>query len=153
MRVLRAKIVSFSSSVSGLMNSIISSFFNIVLLKVVTRECSATSIMSDSLWPYGLVTRQGPLSMRFSRQEYWSGSPCPPSGIFPIQGSNPPLLYLLHWQADSYHQHHPQAAKVIFQISVKLSEIPKRPSILPSGHRSSLPLPKQSHTCSDQGFL
>ena len=25
----------------------------------------------------------------FSRQEYWSGLPCPPAGVFPTQGSNP----------------------------------------------------------------
>ena len=30
----------------------------------------------------------GPLSMGFSRQEYWSGLPCPPPGIFSTQGSN-----------------------------------------------------------------
>ena len=34
-------------------------------------------------------------------QEYWSGLPCPPPGIFPTQGSNPHLLRLLHWQASS----------------------------------------------------
>ena len=27
-----------------------------------------------------IVTRQAPLSMRFSRQEYCSGLPCPPPG-------------------------------------------------------------------------
>ena len=32
--------------------------------------------------------RQAPLSMGFSRQEYWSGLPCPPPGIFPAQGWN-----------------------------------------------------------------
>ena len=26
------------------------------------------------------VARQAPLSMEFSRQEYWSGLPCPPPG-------------------------------------------------------------------------
>ena len=30
-----------------------------------------------------------------SRQEYWSGLPCPPPGIFPTQGSNLCLLCLL----------------------------------------------------------
>ena len=30
----------------------------------------------------------GPLSIGVSRQEYWSGLPCPPQGIFPTQGSN-----------------------------------------------------------------
>ena len=29
-------------------------------------------------------------------QEYWSGLPCPPPGIFPTQGSNLCLLQLLH---------------------------------------------------------
>ena len=33
------------------------------------------SVVSDSVRPYGLVARQAPLSMGFSRQEYWSGLP------------------------------------------------------------------------------
>ena len=36
-------------------------------------------------------SHQTPLSMEFSRQEYWSGLPCPSPGIFLIQGSNPGL--------------------------------------------------------------
>ena len=47
------------------------------------------------------VAHQAPLPMGFSRQEYWSGLPCPPLGIFPTQRSNPRLLCLLHWQAGS----------------------------------------------------
>ena len=42
------------------------------------------------------VVYQVPLSMGFSRREYWSGLPFPPQGIFPTQGSNPRLLQLLH---------------------------------------------------------
>ena len=40
------------------------------------------------------VARQAPLSMGFSRQEYWRGLPCPPphQGILRTQGWNPPLL-------------------------------------------------------------
>ena len=38
------------------------------------------------------VDCQAPLSIGLSRQEYWSGLPCIPSGIFPTQGSN-----LHHW--------------------------------------------------------
>ena len=38
------------------------------------------------------VARQAPLSMRFSRQENWSGLPFPPLGIFPTQGLNSPSL-------------------------------------------------------------
>ena len=41
---------------------------------------------------------QAPLSMDFSKQEYWSGLPFPSPGIFQTQGSNPNLL---HWQVDS----------------------------------------------------
>ena len=44
---------------------------------------------------------QAPLSVQLSGQEYWSGLPCPPPGVFPTQGSNPCLLRLLHWQAGS----------------------------------------------------
>ena len=32
------------------------------------------------------VARQAPLSMGFSRQEYWSGLPCPPPGGLPNPG-------------------------------------------------------------------
>ena len=32
------------------------------------------------------VALQSPLSMGFSRQEYWSGFPCPPSGDLPAPG-------------------------------------------------------------------
>ena len=38
--------------------------------------------MSDSVWPHG----QTPLSMGFSRQEYWSGLPCPHPGDLPDPG-------------------------------------------------------------------
>ena len=42
------------------------------------------------------VAHQAPLTMGFSRQEYWSGLPCPPPGIFLTWGLNPLLLLLLH---------------------------------------------------------
>ena len=48
------------------------------------------------------VARQAPLSMGFSRQEYWSGLPCPPPGELPDPGIQPCLLYLLHWQVASF---------------------------------------------------
>ena len=35
---------------------------------------------------------QAPLSMGFSRQEYWSGLPCPPSGDLPNPGIVFPVL-------------------------------------------------------------
>ena len=48
------------------------------------------------------VARQPPLSMRFSRQEYWHGLSCPPPGIFLTQGSNLRLLGVLYWQVGSF---------------------------------------------------
>ena len=35
------------------------------------------------------VARQAPLSMGFSRQEYWSGFPCPPPGVLPNPAIEP----------------------------------------------------------------
>ena len=40
-----------------------------------------------TLWD---VAHQPPLSMGFSRQEYWSESPCPPAGDLPDPGIQPP---------------------------------------------------------------
>ena len=47
------------------------------------------------------VACQTLLSMGFSRQEHWSGLPCPTRGFLPTQGLNPCLLHLLYWQAGS----------------------------------------------------
>ena len=46
------------------------------------------------------VARQAPLSVEFSRQEYWSESPFPSPGDLPDPGIRR-FLYLLHWQAGS----------------------------------------------------
>ena len=40
-------------------------------------ENESCSVMSDLQQPYGLQPHQAPLSMGFSRQEYWSGVPLP----------------------------------------------------------------------------
>ena len=47
------------------------------------------------------VALQAPLSMGFSRQEYWSGLPFTPPGDLLYPGIEPHLLCLLHWQVDS----------------------------------------------------
>ena len=56
------------------------------------------SIMSDSLRPSWTVALPTPLSMGSSRQEYWSGLPCPPPGDLPNPGMEPASSAL---QADS----------------------------------------------------
>ena len=60
--------------------------------------------LNDTDWLFATpwtVAHQAPLSMEFSRQEYWSVLPFPSPGIFPNQGLNPCLLCLLHWQVSS----------------------------------------------------
>ena len=47
------------------------------------------------------VAHQAPLSMGFSRQEYWSGLPFPPPGDLPDPGIEPMSLSLLNWQKGS----------------------------------------------------
>ena len=47
--------------------------------------------MSNSFATPWTVARQPPLTVAFSRQEYWSGLPCPPPGK--PQGSNLCLLF------------------------------------------------------------
>ena len=53
-----------------------------------------------TLWT---VACQAPLSMGFSRQEYWSELPCPSPGHLPNLGSNPCLL---HYRQILYHLSH-----------------------------------------------
>ena len=60
------------------------------------RICPSCSVVADPLWPHGLVC-QVPLSMKFSRQEYWSGLPFPSPrdladpGIEPVSLASPLL--------------------------------------------------------------
>ena len=54
--------------------------------------------LSVTLWT---VACQAPLSMGFSRQEYWNGLPFSFPGDLPNLGTEPTSLSLLHWQADS----------------------------------------------------
>ena len=48
------------------------------------------------------AARQAPLSMEFSKQEYWSGLPCPSPGDLPDPGVKPRSPAL---QADSFTPH------------------------------------------------
>ena len=51
------------------------------LLQTITSTnknvCGPSLSVSDSLWPPWTVARQAPLSMEFSRQEYWNRLPFP----------------------------------------------------------------------------
>ena len=45
-----------------------------------------------TLYDPWIVARQAPLSMGFSRQEYWGGLPCPPPGDLQDPGTEPSSL-------------------------------------------------------------
>ena len=69
-----------------------------------------------TLWP---VVQKAPLSMGFSRQEYWSGLPLPPPGVFPPQGSNPHLSCLLLWRAGSLPPAPPGKLTVEYYLAIE----------------------------------
>ena len=52
-------------------------------------SCFSRVRLFVTLWT---VAHQAPLSMGFSRQEYWSGLPCPPPGDIPDPGIEPESL-------------------------------------------------------------
>ena len=55
--------------------------------------CCAQSLQLHPSWgTLWTVAGQAPLSMGFSRQEYWSGLPCPPPGDLPNPGIKPRSL-------------------------------------------------------------
>ena len=66
------------------------------------------SIVSDSIVTLRTVTHQVPLSMGFSRQEYWSGLTCPSPGDLPNPGIEPrspayrQILYQLSHQESPF---------------------------------------------------
>ena len=70
------------------------------------------SVMFNSGTPW-TEAHQASLSVGFSRQEYWSGFPCPPPGDLPDQGLNP---HFLHWQMDSLPLSHLESPVVYWRL-------------------------------------
>ena len=51
------------------------------------------SVVSDSLWPHGLQPPRLPSPWGFSRQDYWSGLPCPPpANLLPMVYFHPQMV-------------------------------------------------------------
>ena len=59
------------------------------LLSMCVLNCISCVQLFATLW---MVARQAPLSMGFSRQEFWSRLPCPPPGDLPESGIEPASL-------------------------------------------------------------
>ena len=71
-----------------------------------------------TLWT---VAHQASLSMRFSRQEYWSGLPCPPSGDLPDPGIKPAFLMSPALVGEFYHRVTRKALHHLLYFMVGLS--------------------------------
>ena len=76
------------------------------------------------------VAHQAPLSMGFSRQEYWSGLPFPSPGDLPDPGIKPHLLHLLHWQVDSLPLCHLGSILLYIILFVLNDEEPEKNKVL-----------------------
>ena len=63
--------------------------------------CMHAKLLQSCPTPCDPIPCQAPLSVRFSRQEYWRGCHFLLQGIFQTQGLSPPLLYLLYWHVGS----------------------------------------------------
>ena len=68
------------------------------IYKVYVCAVLSYCVMSNS---FVTVAHQAPLSMGLPRQDTGVGCHFLLQGVFLTQGSNPHLLYILHWQEDS----------------------------------------------------
>ena len=73
--------------------------------------CSVASVEFDPLRPHRLQPHQAPLSMGFSRLDYWSGLPCPPPGDLPDPGIEPVSPAAPALQVDSLSLSHSPGSK------------------------------------------
>ena len=64
------------------------------------------------------VARQAPLSMGFSRQEYWSGLPCLPPGDLPDPGNGPTSPMSSALQVDSLLTEPPVKPLCVLHITI-----------------------------------
>ena len=109
-----------------------------------------------TLWT---VVYQAPLSMGFSRQEYWSGLPCPPPGDLPDPGIKPVSLMSptlaggffitsATWQA-MVHQFQFQFSRSVVSDSLQPHELqhtrPPCPLPTPGVYLNSCPLSRWCH--------
>ena len=78
-----------------------------------------------TLWT---VAHQAPLSMGFSRQEYWTGLPCPPRGdlpnpeIKPMSSASPALQghILYHWTPGEAHLYKYIDINIVISIDTQI---------------------------------
>ncbi|CAI9171063.1 unnamed protein product [Rangifer tarandus platyrhynchus] len=76
------------------------------MVKLRSLSCFSCVQLFVTLWT---VTHQAPLSMGFSRQEYWSGLPCPSAGGLADPGTEPGLLHCRRIPYCLSHRGEPQS--------------------------------------------
>ena len=102
-----------TTSVSALCHAMVSHFSHVRLFA--------------TLWT---VAHQVPLSMGFSRQEFWSGLPCPPpsSTLFVVQSRSP------LWDPMDSSTPPDSQASLSFTVSQRLLKLLSTESVMPSNH-------------------
>ena len=105
--------------------------YQIFIMVLLLFSCSVIFQLFCNSWT---AACQAPLSMRFPRQQFWSGLPFPSKGIFPARELNSCLLCLLHWPE-------PPQRSPLYQ----LFHLPKHPSLnISEKHSGESPRHKDS---------
>ena len=98
----------------------------IFVICCVVLSCFSCVWLFVTLWTVAL---QAPLSMGFSRQEYWSGLPCSPPGDLPNPGIKPVFPASLHCRHILYHwatrEAHPCYTLVKIKMMLFCQEAPR----------------------------
>ena len=102
--------------------------------------CLITSVLSDSFLTLWTIAHQAPLSMGFSRQEYWSGLPIPSPGDLPNPGMEPVSPVTSALQTDSLPAE--PLGKPQTRVSVQFSSVAQLcPTLCDTMNRSTPGLP------------
>ena len=97
----------------------------VCIQKVCVHATSLSCVrLFATLWT---VARQAPLSVGFSRQEYWSGLPCPPSEDLPDTGIEPsslrsPALAGGFFTTSTSWKAHRRGQTVFIEVKVRLEK-------------------------------
>ena len=89
-----------------------------LLLPSIFPSIRVFSVMSNSFVTPWTVAHQAPLSVGFSRQEYWSGLPCPPPGDLPYPGIKPVSLAFPALAGRFFTTRAPGKPKVCYEASL-----------------------------------
>ena len=113
-----------SGGLCSLANNIDTWFLKFIVETPITLSISQSlscSVTSDSGTPW-TIDHQTPLSMEFSRQEYWSGLPFPSAGDLLNPGIKPMSLESPALQVDSFPLTHWASPNLVYILTQILSK-------------------------------